>query len=83
MPALVVSGQADLFLVYCTIALAASRDEPSLVAVPLPEPLRVDARYGLTTLKGASPGGKAFAEFLLSADGQGVLESHGFLPPAP
>lgn len=81
--ALLVSGKADLFLVYCTIALAATREEPSLTAVALPEPLRVDASYGLTTLKGASPGGKAFAEFLLSAQGQDVLESHGFLPPAP
>jgi len=81
--ALMMAGKADLFLVYCTIALAASREEPTLSAVPLPEPLRVDARFGLTTLKGASAEGRDFAEFLLSEDGQRVLESHGFLPPSP
>jgi molybdenum ABC transporter molybdate-binding protein len=79
--ALVAGGQADVFLTYCTNAVLARKEEPSLAVVQLPESLAVGADYGLTTINGASPTGMAFAEFLLSAGGRKVLESQGFAAP--
>ena len=79
--ALMMAGKADLFLVYRSVARVATEEEPSLSLIPLPENLAVDARYGFTTLKGAAPGAKAFADYLLSPDGQAILASYGFLPP--
>ena len=75
---LVSSGQADLFLTYCTNALQAKSEVAALQIVAIPEPLAVGADYGLTVIGGARPDAERFAQFVLSAPGQAILVRHGF-----
>lgn len=75
---LVANGQADLFLTYCTNAVAAQKENPRLQVVPVPPELSVGARYGITLLKGSSEQARRFVTYLLSGEGQTVLESYGF-----
>jgi hypothetical protein len=78
---LVASGEAEIFLTYCTNAILAQREVATLLVVPLPERLSVAAEYGLATLAGASPAGKPSRPSCSARDGQGVLERWGFAPP--
>jgi ABC-type molybdate transport system substrate-binding protein len=78
---LVADGSADVFLTYCTNALAARKEIPALEVVQLPEPLAVGADYGLTVIQGAGVGAGRFALFVLSVDGQRILGRHGFATP--
>ena len=48
-------GAADIFLTYCTNALAAQQENPGQQIVQLPDALAVGADYGLTVMNGASP----------------------------
>jgi ABC-type molybdate transport system substrate-binding protein len=77
---IVASGQADIFLTYCTNALQAQAEVPRLQIVAIPESLAVGADYGLTVLAGARPEATRFAEFVLSGTGQGILKDAGFTP---
>jgi ABC-type molybdate transport system substrate-binding protein len=74
-------GQADVFLTYCTNALAAQKDVPRLKVVTLPATLQVGAPYGLTVLKAASPQARAFARALLEPSAQQVFARFGFDSP--
>ena len=76
--ALLAQGAADIFLTYCTNALAARQEEPAQQMVALPEALAVGADYGLTVMSDASPEAYRFAMFILSEEGQRILASHGF-----
>ncbi|MGB8434258.1 MAG: molybdate ABC transporter substrate-binding protein [Burkholderiales bacterium] len=75
---LVAKGAADIFLTYCTNALAARKEEPQLAVVQVPENLAVGADYGLTVMKQAGPHARDFALFVLSIPGQEILARHGF-----
>lgn len=74
----VAEGRADIFLTYCTNALAAQKENPGQQIVDLPEKLSVGADYGLTVMNGAPPAAQAFAQFIVSAQGQKILIGHGF-----
>jgi molybdenum ABC transporter molybdate-binding protein len=78
----VAEGRADIFLTYCTNALIARRENPGQQIAALPDSLAVGADYGLTVLSGASPKAYEYAFFILSAEGQRILEKHGFAAPA-
>jgi molybdate transport system substrate-binding protein len=78
---LVAQGTADIFLTYCTNALAAQRENPAQAIVQLPDALAVGADYGLTVMNGASAPAYQFALFILSAEGQRTLAKHGFAAP--
>jgi ABC-type molybdate transport system substrate-binding protein len=78
--ALVADGKADIFLAYCTGALAAKRENPDLQIVQLPPELAVGADYGLTVMLTAPPAAQRFATFVLG-DGQRILAKHGFSAP--
>jgi molybdate transport system substrate-binding protein len=73
----VAEGRADIFLTYCTNALAAQKETPAQV-VALPEKLSVGADYGLTVMNGAPAAAKDFARFIMSPDGQKIMAGHGF-----
>lgn len=75
---LVAQGTADIFLTYCTNALAAKKEEPQLVIVQVPEHLAVGADYGLTVMRNATLGAWDLAFFVLSTSGQEILARHGF-----
>lgn len=76
----VAEGRADIFLTYCTNALAAQKENPGQQIVELPDALSVGADYGLTVVSGAPVAAQEFAEFILSAEGQKILASYGFAP---
>jgi molybdenum ABC transporter molybdate-binding protein len=73
-------GRADIFLTYCTNALAARKQYASQQMVDLPDALSVGADYGLTVMNGAGPAAAQLADFILSPDGQKILASYGFAP---
>jgi len=79
---LLTQGAADIFLTYCTNALAAQRENSTQQIVALPDALAVGADYGLTVMNGASAEAYQFAMFILSAEGQRMLAKHGFAAPA-
>lgn len=74
--------QVDIFLTYCTNAVLAKKEVPSLKIIDLPQELAVGADYGLVVLQGASNAATPLAEFILSAKGQAILTHYGFQPPA-
>ena len=74
----VAEGRADIFLTYCTNAVMAQKENPEQQVMALPRELAVGADYGLTVMNGASPAAQRFAEFIMSAEGQKILVSHGF-----
>jgi len=77
----VAEGRADIFLTYRTNALAAQAQYPGQKCVMLPEALAVGAEYGLAVMKGAPAGAQAFAQYILSEQGQTILARHGFAAP--
>jgi molybdate transport system substrate-binding protein len=79
--ALIAQGAADIFLTYCTNALAAQKENPGQQIVALPDALAVGADYGLTVINDASPAAHKFALFILSIEGQQILFKHGFAAP--
>src|SRR5262245_9199584 len=74
----VAEGRADIFLTYCTNALAAQKENQHQQLVALPDNLAVGAEYGLTVMNGAAPAAQGFADFIVSPTGQQILTSHGF-----
>jgi len=74
----VAEGRADIFITYCTNALAATKQYPAQQMVELPEALAVAADYGLTVINGAPAAAQQFAEFILSPEGQKILVAYGF-----
>jgi len=74
----VAEGRADIFLTYCTNALAAQKENPGQQIVALPDNLAVGADYGLTVITSAAPAAQGFAQFIMAPDGQKILVSHGF-----
>ena len=74
-------GQADVFLTYCTNAVAARQQVSALQVVQVPPALQVGAAYGLTVRQGAPAPAAAFAKALLAPPVQAILARHGFGAP--
>jgi molybdate transport system substrate-binding protein len=72
------SGKADVFLTYCTNAVLAQKDVPSLQIVQIPPELNVAVDYGLIVLNDAPPTAEALAQFILGDEGQAILVKYGF-----
>jgi ABC-type molybdate transport system substrate-binding protein len=75
---LVASGQADLFLTYCSNALLAVAEQPGLRQLALPSDLAVGASYGMVVLKQANPQATEFARYLLGPEAKAVFLKYGF-----
>jgi molybdate transport system substrate-binding protein len=73
--------QADVFLTYCTNAVAAKKELGSLQVVPMPPALQVSAAYGLTVRQGAAAPAAAFAQALVAEPAQAILARFGFGRP--
>ena len=73
--------QADVFLTYCTNAVAAQAEVPRLRVVQLPPALQVGAAYGLTVRAEAPAAAQAFAVALRQPAAQAVLRRLGFGAP--
>lgn len=76
----VVLGEADAGVVYTADVLAAG---DAVEAVDIPDALNVVARYPVAVLVHAKQPdlARAFVAYLVSADGQAILQRFGFLPP--
>ena len=74
-------GQADVFLTYCTNAVAAQAEVPRLKVVQMPPELQVGATYALTVSKSANPAATAFARALLESPALGIFKRFGFGSP--
>lgn len=72
------SGKADIFLTYCTNAIVAKAEVPSLAIVQIPKALNVGADYGLVVLKDAPKAAADLAAFVRSPAGKATLAKHGF-----
>jgi molybdenum ABC transporter molybdate-binding protein len=75
------TDQADVFLTYCTNALAAQAEVPRLKVVQFPAALSVGAAYGVTVRQGAPAAASAFAAALLAPQAQAVFGRMGFGAP--
>lgn len=76
----VAEQHADIFLTYCTNAQAAKKQYPDQQIVALPDKLAIGAEYGLTVIRGSSPAAEAFADFIVSPEGEAILAGYGFTP---
>lgn len=74
-------NRTDVFLTYCTNAVAARAEVPSLQVVAVPEALQVGAAYGLTVRAGAPAQAQAFAQAVLQPPAQAVFRRFGFAAP--
>lgn len=74
-------GAADLFLTYCTNAVLARKADPTLQRIDLPAQLQVSADFALALLSDRREA-LAFFLFILSPEGQAILDRHGFIAPA-
>ena len=79
--ALVEKGAADVYLTYCTNAVLAKKEVPSLQVVAIAPELNVGADYGLVVMKDAKAAAPRFADFLIAGEGRAILARHGFEPP--
>lgn len=77
---LMSEGRADLFLTYCTNAMAARKDAPHLGVVEVPAALQVAAAYGVTA-KSDNAAATEFVRYVLSAPAQAVFSKFGFASP--
>ncbi|HSK38002.1 MAG TPA: molybdate ABC transporter substrate-binding protein [Actinomycetota bacterium] len=73
-------GEADAGIVYVTDVTAGG---DKVEGVDVPQDQNVVATYPIATVKAsrAQDQAQAFLDLVLSAEGQRVLEQHGFLPP--
>jgi molybdate transport system substrate-binding protein len=75
------TNQVDMFITYCTNAVAARAEVPRLKVVQFPPALSVGAAYGMTVRQGAPAVASAFAAALLAPQGQAVFSRLGFGAP--
>jgi molybdenum ABC transporter molybdate-binding protein len=75
------SGQADMFISYCSSANDVRKEMADVTVVELPKELAISAAYGLTVLDGANPDAYRLALFILSPSGQDILAKYGFSAP--
>ena len=76
-------GEADAGIVYVSDVTAPVRRVVRQLAIP--DPYNPIATYPVAVLVRSTrkPAARAFVDFLLSAEGQQLLERHGLLPAAP
>jgi molybdenum ABC transporter molybdate-binding protein len=70
--------QTELFVSYCTNAVATARAVPGLTWTFLPEDIDVAAVYGAGVSSKASAETEDFIRFLMSPDGRKIFERYGF-----
>ena len=72
-------GEADAGIVYATDAQAA---KDKLTLIDIPDAQNVIATYPVAVVKGAKQAalGQKFIDYLLSADGQAIMQKYGFAP---
>ncbi len=77
----VMLGEADAGVVYLTDVTGDARNE--LEVIKIPSDLNVIATYPIAVLKSSlnTTLAQAFVEYIMSEDGQGILQNYGFINP--
>ena len=70
--------KADVFLTYCTNAVAAQKQSSELQIIKVPNELAVGADYALIVKKDANEEAWRLAMYILSPEGQDILKDYGF-----
>lgn len=73
--------KVDVFLTYCTNAVAAQKELPRLRVVQLPPELQVGASYGFTVRESGPAAARTFAKSLVEPAAQAVFKRYGFGQP--
>lgn len=77
----VVLGEADAGIVYASDAASAERSGTALNVIAFPDGIPMSATYPIAPIAdGDSDAAESFIAFVLSDDGQRILENHGFTP---
>jgi molybdate transport system substrate-binding protein len=76
-----LADQADVMLLYCSEVQTLQNQIAALVSVSLPPALQVEPAYGMVVLD-PKPLTLRFVAYVMSEQGQAVLQSHGFEPVA-
>jgi molybdate transport system substrate-binding protein len=76
---LMSTGQADVFITYCTNAAVARKEVPTLQLLTVPDAINVFGSYGLVVMEPASESTRKFVAHVLGAAGQRRLAEFGFL----
>jgi molybdate transport system substrate-binding protein len=76
-----LADQADVMLLYCSEVSTLQKQVASLVSVALPASLTVEPAYGMVVLD-PKPVTLRFVAYVMSEQGQAVLQAHGFEPVA-
>jgi molybdate transport system substrate-binding protein len=71
-------GEADAGIVYVSDVTPEIDDDVDVVEIPLDYNIEAAYPAAITTNAGQPDAARAFIDFLLSDDGQGILEGHGF-----
>jgi molybdate transport system substrate-binding protein len=74
-----LADRADIMLGYCSGSQPVMREIPGLVSVALPPALTVGPAYGMVVLSDDTLAAR-FALFVMSEQGQAILQRHGFDP---
>lgn len=75
-------GEADAGIVYASDVTEDARNDITLIEIP--DALNIIAEYPIAPVAGGNGElAQAFIDFLLSADGQAILEAHGFAGVEP
>lgn len=74
-----LADRADLMLGYCSSSEPVMREIPGLTNVELPAALTVEPAYGMVVLSD-NPLAARFALFVMSEQGQAILQHYGFVP---
>jgi len=74
-----LADRGDMMLGYCSGSAGAMSDVPDLVSVPMPPALEVGPQFGMVVLSDSVPAAR-FALFVMSEQGQGILQRYGFEP---
>jgi len=77
---LMTSDQADIILTYCTNALQAKAETPTLSVVAIGIALNVGADYGLVALRNGPAATEDLVKYILAEKAQAILLRHGFGP---
>lgn len=76
-PAVFQEDKADVFVSYCTNAVATEKEVPGLTWQRIPDDINVAAVYGMGMSPEAGPATEALAAYILGP-GQTILERYGF-----
>jgi molybdate transport system substrate-binding protein len=74
-----LANRADIMLGYCSGSAAVMKEVPGLVSVAVPESLSAGPAYGMVVLSD-QPLAARFALFVMSEQGQAILQRYGFEP---